>query len=68
MVNKLYNSTVDIVHDFGTITIPISEFIDKEDLQDIVEDNLNMRDLMWEIQDLAYEYFTSTLKVEVNGL
>lgn len=67
-LKKLIDSDVEFSCGYGAITIPLIEMIDIDQLELIVEECDDKDDLRYELEDLAYEYFTSNMNIIINGL
>lgn len=67
IINNILNSNTEFEHDYGTIVIPNREFLDEFDLRDMLEEDPDSIDII-SIEDIAWEYFTNSLSINVHGL
>lgn len=68
ILNNILNSSTEFEHDHGTIVIPNREFLDEFDLRDMLEEDPDSIDIAIYIEDIAWEYFTNSLSINVHGL
>lgn len=68
IVKDILNGTTEFEHDNETIIISNKEFLDENDLRYMLEDNPYACDIIIDIEDMAWEYFTNNLSIKVHGL
>lgn len=68
IVKDILNGTTEFEHDNKTIVISNKEFLDEDDLRYMLEDNPYASDIIIDIEDMAWEYFTNNLSIKVHGL
>lgn len=48
-----------------TISIPVSDVLDINEIEDIVKEETSHQHVLWEIQDAVYQWFTDEIKIYV---
>lgn len=64
--DEILNSTAVIECDkYGTIKIPISDVVPMDYIDDMLEEISDEKDIMWDLEDYVYDWFTSNLTLEI---
>ena len=64
--DDILNSTVTFkCGDYGTIKIPLSDIVSVNYLDDMLEEFSDEEDIMWDLEDYVYDWFTSNLTLEI---
>lgn len=67
IVKNILDGTTEFEHDNQTIVIPNKDFLDESDLKYMLEED-DPYDIIIDIEDMAWEYFTNSLSIKVHGL
>lgn len=64
--DEILNSTAVIECDkYGTIKIPMADIVSVDYVDDMLEEISDEKDIMWDLEDYVYDWFTSNLTLEI---